>query len=143
MQTSEIMVINKIDTGTAFATTIEGNQGVFIPSKITALVGVQIGERFNAILIANTARPDKTPWMAIRIDRINEPRPAPKHDDLAAMIMADLRDGGSATVEDVADSIDFPVGSVVAKMQELARAGLIMRRTYYAINEADFDGPAA
>jgi DNA-binding MarR family transcriptional regulator len=58
--------------------------------------------------------------------------------DLADMIMADLQDGGMATVEDIADAIDYPIASVVAKMQEMARRGQIYRRTFYAVNERDF-----
>ena len=140
MQTSEIMVINRLATGTAFATTVDSNQAVFIPAKITALLDANVGDRFKAILIANTAMPEKTPWMAIRLDRINGQATASvtMGSDLADMIMADLQDGGMATVEDIADAIDYPIASVVAKMQEMARRGQIYRRTFYAVNECDF-----
>jgi hypothetical protein len=138
MQTSEIMVINRLDTNTAFAVTIDSNQGVFIPAKVAASFDVQVGERFTAILIENTAHPDKTPWMAIRIVRVDPTKNVQALDDLARMILADLSQGGSATVEDVADNINHPVANVVAKMQEMARGGMIKRRTFYAIDEADF-----
>lgn len=135
MQTSEIMVINRLATGTAFAATVTDNQNVFIPAKVAASLDVQVGQRFMAILIENAAHPDRTPWMAVRID----PQQAtPVVDDLTKMILADLSEGGRASVEDVAESINYPLNSVIAKMQEMARGGMIKRRTFYAIDEADF-----
>lgn len=138
MQTSEIMVINRLDTSTAFAATIDSNEGVFIPAKVAASLDVQVGERFTAILIENTAHPNKTRWMAIRIVRIDPDKNVQALDDLARMILSDLGDCGSATVEEVAASINYPVASVVSKMQEMARGGMIKRKTFYAIDEADF-----
>jgi len=138
MQTSEIMIINRLDTSTAFAATIDGNQGVFIPAKVAASLDIQVGERFTAILIENTAHPDKTPWMAIRIIRLDPSQQAQVQDDLARMILADLIENGRATVEEVADGVGKPVTMVVAKMQEMARGGMIKRRTFYAIDENDF-----
>ena len=138
MQTSEIMVINRLETNTAFAATVDGNQSVFIPAKVASSLDIQVGERFHAILIANTTHPEKTPWMAIRIIRIDPSQQAQVQDDLARMILADLIENGRATVEEVADGVGKPVTMVVAKMQEMARGGMIKRRTFYAIDEADF-----
>ena len=143
MQTAEIMVINKLDTGTAFGSTIIGNENVFIPAKIMTLLEAKVGDRLNAILIENKIHPEKTPWMAIRIDRIGDmdAHRTDFGDNLAEMILADLRENGSATVDDVANALGRPVVGVVAKMQEMARSGLIMRRTFYAVDEADFGVP--
>jgi len=131
------MIINRLETGTTFATTVESNQAVFIPAKITALLNVQVGERYSAILIDNKIFPEKTPYMAVRLDRIDKVKPA-DDDKLADMILADLRENGTATVDEMADAIDYPLASVIAKMQEMARGGLILRRTVYAIDEDDF-----
>ena len=138
MQTSEIMVINRLDTNTAFAATVDGNQSVFIPAKVASSLDIQVGERLNAILIENKTHPEKTPWMAIRIIRIDPSQRPQVQDDLTKMILADLNEGGRASVEDVAESINYPLNSVIAKMQEMARGGMIKRRTFYAIDEADF-----
>ena len=134
MQTLEIMVINRLDTNTAFGATIQGNEAVFIPAKVACSLDIQVGERFQAILIANTKLPEKTPWMAIRMARIDQQ----VQDDLVMMILADLSESGRATVEDVAESINQPLVSVIATMQEMARGGTIKRKTFYAIDEADF-----
>lgn len=138
MQTSEIMVINRLDTNTAFAATVDGNQSVFIPAKVACSLDIQVGERLNAILIENKTHPEKTPWMAIRIIRIDPSQHTHVQDDLTKLILDDLSEGGRASVEDVAESINYPLISVIAKMQEMARGGMIKRRTFYAINEADF-----
>ena len=137
MQTSEIMVINRLDTNTAFAATVDGNHSVFIPAKVACSLDIQVGERLNAILIRNTTHP-KTPWMAIRIIRIDPSQRPQVQDDLTKLILDDLSEGGRASVEDVAESINYPLMSVIAKMQEMARGGMIKRRTFYAIDEADF-----
>lgn len=137
MQTSEIMIINRLATGTAFAATVTDNQNVFIPAKVAASLDAQVGQRFTAILIANTAHPDRTPWMAIRID---PHQVSPVADELGKLILDDLSKGGMATVEEVADAVGEPVTVVVAKMQEMARAGLVKRRTFYAASDADFNG---
>ena len=140
MQTSEIMIINRLVTGTAFATTIDSNEAVFIPAKIAVLLDANVGDKFNAILIENTSMPEKTPWMAIRLDRFDNQQSASTTmvADLSNMILSNLREEGRATVEDMADAVDYPLTSVMAKMQEMARRGLIYRRTFYAATEQDF-----
>lgn len=138
MQTSEVMIINRLDSGTTFATTVVDNQQVFVPGKIASMLNVKVGELYKAVLIENTARPDKTPWMAIRIDKIDKVQP---DDDevFCDTILSDLVESGMATVEDVAVATGYPLDRVVAKMQEMARGGRIKRRTFYAADEADFD----
>ena len=139
MQTSEVMIINRLDSGTTFATTVVGNEQIFVPGKIASLLNVQVGERYNAILIENTARPDKTPWMAIHLDRVNTVGQPASHDKVAIAVLNDLSENGAATINEMADSLDLPMPVVLSKMQEMARGGMIFRRTMYAINETDFD----
>jgi hypothetical protein len=139
MQTCEIMLIHRLPTGTAFGITVKGNEAVFIPAKVTAALAAGIGEKFNAILIENTTMPEKTPWMAIRLDRADIEAENVTGDRLADLILADLNEDGSATAKNVADSINFTLNIVTAKLQELARKGNVYRRTFYAANEADFD----
>jgi hypothetical protein len=133
------MIINRLDSGTTFATTVVGNEQIFVPGKIASLLNVQVGERYSAILIENTAHPEKTPWMAIHLDRLNAASQPASHDKVAIAILNDLNENGSATINEMADSLDLPMPVVLSKMQEMARGGMIFRRTMYAINEADFD----
>jgi DNA-binding Lrp family transcriptional regulator len=70
--------------------------------------------------------------------RIDAAKNAQALDDLVRMILSDLADSGRATVEEIAASINYPIASVVSKMQEMARGGMIKRKTFYALDEADF-----
>lgn len=140
MQTSEIIFINtRLPTGTAFGMTQAG-ESVFVPAKITALMDVHVGERFTATLIENMNNPGTTPWMAIRINRVDDKKTSSETYGLAELILDDLREGGMATSHTVANGIDYPALSVMAKMQEMERRGVIYKRTYYAADLADFDG---
>lgn len=135
MQSSEIMIINRLPSGTAFGATVVGNETLFIPAKVAASLNVQVGQRYVAILIANTMQPDKTQWLAIRIDPSNE---VFVEDALTKTILTELSENGSATVDEIAEVVKLPSAMVAAKMQEMARAGMIKRRTFYAIDDADF-----
>jgi len=142
MQLTEIMITNILPTGTTFAVLAEDmTQAVFIPSKLSLQAGLQQSMTVGAIIVPNLAHPDKTPWVAIKIDRGSKQIEMPvADDDLADMILTDLREGGMATSDTVADGIDCPTLSVMAKMQEMERRGLIHRRVYYAADVADFEG---
>ena len=141
MQLTEIMITHILPTGTTFAVMSDDmTQSVFIPSKLSLQAGLQQSMTVGAIIVPNLAQPEKTPWVAIKIDRGGKQMQMPTSDNLADMILADLREGGMATAETVSDGIDYPHLSVMAKMQEMARHGLIHQRTYYAVDPADFEG---
>ena len=140
MQTSEIIFINtRLPTGTAFGMTQAG-ESVFVPAKITALMDVHVGERFTATLIENMNNPGTTPWMAIRIDRVEAKKTSGETYGLAELILDDLRESGSATAEEVAESIAYPLPRVIGMLHNMGHKGLVVRRTLYAITEDDFDG---
>jgi len=141
MQLTEIMITHILPTGTTFAVMSDDmTQSVFIPSKLSLQAGLQQSMTVGAIIVPNLAQPEKTPWVAIKIDRGGKQMQMPTSDNLADMILADLREGGMATAETVSDGIDYPHLSVMAKMQEMARHGLIHQRTYYAVDPTDFEG---
>jgi len=69
MRTVEIVITNKLPTGTAFAVTLQTPaESVFVPGKVAAAARAEIGDRFMALLVPNVLEPSKTPWMAARID---------------------------------------------------------------------------
>jgi len=141
MQLTDLIITHILPTGTTFAVLADDmTQAVFIPSKLALMAGLQQSMTVGAIIIPNLAHPDKTPWVAIKLDRGGKQMQMPTSDTLTDMILADLREGGMATAETVSDGIDYPHLSVMAKMQEMARHGLIHQRTYYAVDPADFDG---
>ena len=141
MQLTEIMITHILPTGTTFAVIADDmTQSVFIPSKLSLQAGLQQSMTVGAIIVPNLTHADKTRWLAIKIDRGGKQMQMPTSDTLTDMILADLREGGMATAETVSDGIDYPHLSVMAKMQEMARHGLIHQRTYYAVDPADFEG---
>ena len=141
MQLTEIMITHILPTGTTFAVIADDmTQSVFIPSKLSLQAGLQQSMTVGAIIVPNLTHADKTPWVAIKIDRQGKSVTNGTADNLADMILADLREGGMATSDTVADGIDYPMLSVMAKMQEMERRGVIYKRTYYAVDPADFEG---
>ena len=141
MRLTEIMITHILPTGTTFAVLAEDmTQSVFIPSKLSLQAGLQQSMTVGAIIVPNLTHADKTPWVAIKIDRQGQSFANATTDNLADMILADLREGGMATSDTVADGIDYPTISVMAKMQEMERRGVIYKRTYYAADPADFEG---
>ena len=141
MQLTEIMITHILPTGTTFAVISDDmSQSVFIPSKLSLQAGLQQSMTVGAIIVPNLTHADKTPWVAIKIDRQGKSFANGTADTLADMILADLREGGMATSDTVADGIDYPAISVMAKMQEMERRGVIYKRTYYAADPADFEG---
>jgi hypothetical protein len=135
------MITHILPTGTTFAVIADDmTQSVFIPSKLSLQAGLQQSMTVGAIIVPNLAQPDKTPWVAIKIDRQGQSFTNGTADTLTDMILTDLREGGMATAETVSDGINYPHLSVMAKMQEMARHGLIHQRTYYAVDPADFEG---
>ena len=141
MQLTEIMITHILPTGTTFAVRSDDmTQSVFIPSKLSLQAGLQQSMTVGAIIVPNLTHADKTPWVAIKIDRQGKSFTNGTADTLADMILADLREGGMATSDTVSDGIDYPALSVMAKMQEMERRGVIYKRTYYAADPADFEG---
>ena len=141
MQLTEIMITHILPTGTTFAVRSDDmTQSVFIPSKLSLQAGLQQSMTVGAIIVPNLTHADKTPWVAIKIDRQGKSFTNGTADTLADMILADLREGGMATSDTVSDGIDYPALSVMAKMQEMERRGVIYQRTYYAADPADFEG---
>jgi hypothetical protein len=141
MQLTDLIITHILPTGTTFAVIADDmTQAVFIPSKLALMAGLHQSMTVGAIIVPNLAQPEKTPWVAIKLDRGGKKIQMPAADTLTDMILADLREGGMATAETVSDGIDYPHLSVMAKMQEMARHGLIHQRTYYAVDPADFEG---
>jgi hypothetical protein len=69
MPTCEIVITNVIKTGTAFAVTLGANpESVFVPAKVAEAAKAAIGDHYVALLVPNSIKPDRTPWMAARID---------------------------------------------------------------------------
>lgn len=128
----EITITNILPTATAFAIRNDNPAAaVFVPGKVAEACQLRIGQVVDALLIANTTRPDKTPWMAAHIVVRD------KSDALAALIREDL-ERGAATAVEVAASIGKPLDEVARKLRAMAVQGTLVRQDIFALREDDF-----
>ena len=69
MQPTEIIITNRLQTGTAFAVlSSDMTQNVFIPSKLALDASLRPGQKVMAQIVPNMSQPDKTPWLAISLE---------------------------------------------------------------------------
>lgn len=131
-QLTEITITNVLPTATAFAViTNNPSVAIFIPGKVADACHLRVGQIVDALLIPNTTRPDKTPFMAAHIVVRDEA------DTLAALIREDLG-RGAATAAEVAASIDKPLDEVARKLRAMSVQGSLVRQDIFALHEDDF-----
>ena len=127
----QIMITNKLHTGTAFAVLADDmTQNVFIPSKLALDANLRPGQQVQAIVVPNMTRPDRTPWLAVSILDA-----AP--DALAEMILDTIERDGRGTVEEIATSLNMSDAVVSGKLSELAASGQLVRLTCFDFPEED------
>jgi len=69
MQPTELIVTNRLQTGTTFAVlSSDMTQNVFIPSKLALDASLRPGQKVMAQIVPNMSQPEKTPWLAISLD---------------------------------------------------------------------------
>jgi len=125
---TEIILTNRIATGTAFAVLSDDmTQSVFVPAKIIAGLELSPGDRISAIIVPNSREPNKTPWMAVSVKAV-----APPQDDIEEMIRQDLS-RGAGTAQQIARSICQPVDLVAARLRSMD----VVHDTIYALSILD------
>lgn len=128
MTPTEIILTNRIATGTAFAVLSDDmTQSVFVPAKIIAGLELSPGDRISAIIVPNSREPNKTPWMAVSVKAV-----APPQDDIEEMIRQDLS-RGAGTAQQIARSICQPVDLVAARLRSMD----VVHDTIYALSILD------
>lgn len=131
----QIMITNKLHTGTAFAVLADDmTQNVFIPSKLALDANLRPGQKVQAIVVPNMTRPDRTPWLAVSI---LDDAPAPQDDALAEMILDTIAFDGRGTVEEIATSLNMADAKISAKLSELAASGQLVRLTCFDFPEEE------
>jgi hypothetical protein len=133
MQPTEIIITNKLATGTTFAVlSSDMTQNVFIPSKLALDASLRPGQKILAQIVPNMSQPEKTPWLAISLD---DAAPVSRNDTLGALILGNLQADGRATVEEIAGDMDMSDAVVAAKLAELVKSGDVVRLTCYDLPE--------
>ena len=115
MKPVEIIVTNRLQTGTAFAVlSSDMTQNVFIPSKLALDASLRPGQKVMAQIVPNMSQPEKTPWLAISLEDAG-PLPQPT---LADRIREELANG-PATSYELAKFIDADVSDVEAELRRM------------------------
>lgn len=132
MTPTDLILTNRLTTGTAFAVLAEDmGQSVFIPAKIIAGLELSPGDKISAIIVPNSREPDKTPWMAVSIKTFDIPQ-----DNIEQMIIEELSHG-AGTAHQIARSIRLPVDLVAAKLRSMK----VVHDTIYALSITDLIDP--
>jgi hypothetical protein len=133
MLPTEILITNKLATGTAFAVLADDmTQNVFIPSKLALDASLRPGQKVMAQLVPNMTQPDKTPWLAISLE---DATPVSRDDTLGAFILGNLQADGRATVEEIAEDMNMADDKIAAKLAELVATGRVVRLTCFDLPE--------
>ena len=115
MQPTEIIITNKLATGTTFAVlSSDMTQNVFIPSKLALDASLRPGQKVMAQIVPNMSQPEKTPWLAISLEDAG-PLPEPT---LADRIREELANG-PATSYELAKFINAEVSDVEAELRRM------------------------
>jgi len=115
MQPTELIVTNRLATGTTFAVlATDMTQNVFIPSKLALDASLRPGQKIMAQIVPNMSQPDKTPWLAISLE---DAGPLPQS-TLADRIREEL-EHGAATAYELADALNADVRSVEAELRTM------------------------
>ena len=115
MQPTELIVTNRLATGTTFAVlSSDMTQNVFIPSKLALDASLLPGQKILAQIVPNMSQPEKTPWLAISLEDVG-PLPQPT---LADRIREELANG-PATSYELAKFIDAEVSDVEAELRRM------------------------
>jgi hypothetical protein len=116
MQPTELIVTNRLATGTTFAVlSSDMTQNVFIPSKLALDASLRPGQKVMAQIVPNMSQPEKTPWLAIAL---HDSLPAPHQPTLADRIREELANG-PATSYELAKFIDADVNDVEAELRRM------------------------
>ncbi len=136
MQPTEIIITNKLATGTTFAVlSSDMTQNVFIPSKLALDASLRPGQKIMAQIVPNMSQPEKTPWLAISLQDAGPiQQPQSLRDTLAELIIDDL-EGGRATVSEIAEDLNMSDVSVANKLSELVADGRVVRLTCFDLPE--------
>jgi hypothetical protein len=127
-----IVVTHILPSKTAFgATATAPAEAVFIPSKISELLGLTIGQEVKAMLVPNTMQPERTPWLAVRIEVAEPPAPVVPEPtgSIAEQVQRVMRDGGVWTLADMFTEL-FPGQTRTTSLTEYNAVSAALRSMF-------------
>jgi hypothetical protein len=115
MQPTELIVTNRLQTGTTFAVlSSDMTQNVFIPSKLALDASLRPGQKVMAQIVPNMSQPEKTPWLAIWLEDAG-----PLQQSTLADKIRDELANGAATAYELAKFIGADVSDVEAELRRM------------------------
>ena len=119
MELTPIIVTHILPTGTAFgATSTKPAEAVFIPGTVSRASGLVVGQEVDAQLVPNTMQPDRTPWLAARIETKPPLAAAQARPELVSgKVQEVMRDGGVWTVATMFDEL-YPYADKATNVRE-------------------------
>lgn len=142
MHFQDIIVTNVLDSGISFGATICSRpESIFIPKGVSRATSVVVGQRVRAVLVPNTLQPDRTPWLAVRVDTncTNENN-----------VIDLISRGGEWTASDVASSLSIDRSGCAVTLEniylsgrcskyQLWRGGDRPSETWYTVNPEEVE----
>lgn len=117
--------------GSVFATTTKG-EGVFINSRIVAVLGLQPMEQVRVFALPNyPEKQDRVPWRAVRVERLGEPGEG--SEALEHLILEFLSHGGYYTNAEIAEEIGTDPAQVGRSTARLFVTARIAKADVYAM----------
>ena len=125
---TNILITNRLATGTTFAV-VQNNHSeqVFVPARSVADLHVQAGDVVKAVLVPNARDPERTKWLAVKVCVDTKT----KLDLLVDDIVSELRDDGSATLEELAYTLQVSTEEVEAALTKAIATGRVIREVVY------------
>ncbi len=120
MNTQNVIVTHILPTGTAFgATTGKPAESVFIPAHLATPAGVVAGEKVEVVLVPNTREPERTPWLAVKLDLLPPAARVEEVPSIERRALSTLREGGEWAVGDMAVHLDVHADRAADALQTI------------------------
>lgn len=105
-----IIITNVLPTRTSFGVTDNGAaESVFIPSRVSTVCDLAVGQRVEASLVPNSREPERTPWLAIHIslDGSDISSGREQWELVKEKVRGVMSEGGVWTAETMADQLSI------------------------------------
>lgn len=136
MQTADIYCLRIHADGFGFGARTDTGEQVYMPHSVVRGAGLVEDEIVTCALIVNThPSGDKTPWVAIRVERgATTPPPAALTETLDERVLQLVREQGMITTSEVAQEFPDRLNSTCAHnlLMRLFTAGKVVKADVYA-----------
>lgn len=129
---TNIIITHILPTGTCFGVTQDKPvESVFIPGTVARDLGLVVGQEVEALLVPNSHQPERTPWLAAKIDRLPSVASTPPAAELsiADRVHEVMHDGGVWTVATMFEEL-FPGADKSAGIKEYNAISAALRAMF-------------